>query len=190
MYVREARGPLRRSANNATDMLLTYAERSCGPAADGDGAAAEGKGLFALPFMRRAAEQQRATATEDAASLLRSIEAEVRPSPYPKHVITTSKVAGSISAFISKSAAGLCTSTTAPACQLVLQSIFFSSLQMCSSSEWPVSQVAGVPEDDLQQDGQQEAAQGRFSFGAGAGFGQNGATTSAAESRWEAGKLH
>lgn len=45
-------------------------------AADGDGDAAGQNGLFALPFMRRAAEQQRAAAAEDAASLLRSIEAE------------------------------------------------------------------------------------------------------------------
>ncbi len=38
---------------------------------------AGGKGLFGLPFMKRAAEQQKAAAAADAAVLLRSIESEV-----------------------------------------------------------------------------------------------------------------
>jgi hypothetical protein len=47
--------------------------------------AEEGRGLFALPFMRRAAEQQRAAAAADAASLLHSIEAEASPSLLAVH---------------------------------------------------------------------------------------------------------
>lgn len=53
--------------------------------ADANGDAEEGRGLFALPFMRRAAEQHRAAAAADAASLLHSIEAEASPALLALH---------------------------------------------------------------------------------------------------------
>ena len=44
-------------------------------------------------------------------------------------------------------------------------------------------QVAGVPEDELQREDQQGAAQGRFAFGMGADFGQPGAAAAPADHR-------
>lgn len=56
-----------------------------GACAEANGDAEEGRGLFGLPFMRRAAEQQRAAAAADAASLLHSIEAEASRQPCTPH---------------------------------------------------------------------------------------------------------
>lgn len=47
-------------------------------AGDSQGGGGEGKGLFGLPFMRRAKEQQQRASAAEAAAVLRSIEAEAR----------------------------------------------------------------------------------------------------------------
>lgn len=57
-----------------------------GEAAGGGGAAP--KGLFALPFMRRAKEQQAKAASAEASAMLRSIESEVRSHTYIKKFVT------------------------------------------------------------------------------------------------------
>lgn len=51
-------------------------------------------------------------------------------------------------------------------------------------------QVAGVPEDELQREDQQGAAQGRFAFGTGADFGQPSAAAAAADHRYGVAAPH
>ncbi len=68
------------------------------------------------------------------------------------------------------------------ACKSATQSFFQRTSQspaVVGPSDFRLLQVTGVPEDELQQEGEPQAASGRFAFGAGQGFGQNGATAGA-----------